>query len=86
MKRTVDNGRRRFVISSAGVGTALIAGGLAGGKGDAMNDNSGSLRLRRPEKSSLGLLKRRNSFPPSTLPPDLADGYRSSIEASLAMP
>jgi 8-oxo-dGTP pyrophosphatase MutT (NUDIX family) len=30
--------------------------------------------------------KRIGLFPPSTLPPDLADGYRSSIEAALGTP
>jgi Protein of unknown function (DUF1569) len=38
MKRTVDIARRRFVISSAGVSTALVAGGLAGCEGESMND------------------------------------------------
>lgn len=44
MKRFVDSDRRRFVVSSASVGTALAAAGFAGCKDDAMNDR----RLRFP--------------------------------------
>jgi len=38
MKGAIDSHRRRFVISSAGLGTAFVVGGLAGCTGDAASD------------------------------------------------
>jgi hypothetical protein len=51
MNRTVDGGRRRFVvISSGGFGATLLAGGLAGCNGEAMNDR----RLQFPSLAAAG--------------------------------
>ena len=38
MERPVDGARRRFVVSSAGIGTALVTAGLAACSRDAAND------------------------------------------------
>jgi hypothetical protein len=50
MKRTVDNARRRFLVSSAGVSAALVSGGLAGCKSDSTSDR----QLRFPSLAAAG--------------------------------
>jgi len=50
VKRTVDDARRRFLVSAAGVSAALVSGGLAGCKGDSTDDR----QLRFPSLAAAG--------------------------------